>query len=113
MGRVEGKVVVVSGGATGLGESHVRTLVGEGARVVLTDVKEEQGRAVAADLGDAVHFVTHDVTEEDGWRNVLRETLATFLVPYNTSKAAVTMLTKSVALHTGQYGIRIPSTRVR
>ena len=109
MGRVEGKVVIVSGGATGLGESHVRTLVGEGARVVLTDVKEEQGRAVAADLGDAVHFVTHDVTEEDGWRNVLRETLATFLAPYNTSKAAVTMLTKSVALHTGQYGIRCNS----
>ena len=54
MGRLDGKVALITGGARGMGKSHVRHFVAEGARVVFGDVRDEQGQYVAAKLGDAV-----------------------------------------------------------
>jgi 3alpha(or 20beta)-hydroxysteroid dehydrogenase len=67
-GRLDGKVALITGGARGMGKSHVRHFVAEGARVVLGDVLDERGTYVAAKLGeDACRFVHHDVTSEDQW----------------------------------------------
>ena len=77
-GRLAGKVAVVTGAARGMGESHARRFVAEGARVVLTDVLEEEGNAVADALGDAAAFVPHDVTSEAGWGEVIARAEALF-----------------------------------
>ena len=68
MGRLDGKVALISGGARGQGESHARRFVAEGAKVVLGDILEAEGEAVAHDLGDDAVFVTLDVTSEESWR---------------------------------------------
>ena len=52
MGRLEGKVAIVTGAARGQGEAEARRFVAEGAKVLLTDVLDDEGEAVAADLGD-------------------------------------------------------------
>jgi len=68
MGRLDGKVALISGGARGMGKSHVRHFVAEGARVVFGDVLDEQGEAVAAKLGPrSCRYVHHDVTSESDW----------------------------------------------
>lgn len=67
MGRFDGKVALVSGGARGMGESHVRGFVAEGARVVIGDVLDREGEALAAELGDAATFVHLDVADPDSW----------------------------------------------
>ena len=64
-GRLEGKVAVVTGGASGIGEGTVRRFVEEGARVVVADLQDEPGRALVAELGDATRFAHTDVTQED------------------------------------------------
>jgi 3alpha(or 20beta)-hydroxysteroid dehydrogenase len=66
-GRLDGRVAIVSGGARGIGEAHVRALVGEGAQVVIADVLEAEGSALAAGLGERARFVSLDVTDENGW----------------------------------------------
>lgn len=68
MARFDGKVALISGGARGMGASHARGLVAEGARVVIGDVLEEDGTKLAAELGDAVRFVALDVTKDDDWQ---------------------------------------------
>jgi NAD(P)-dependent dehydrogenase (short-subunit alcohol dehydrogenase family) len=63
--RLEDKVAVVTGGASGIGAATVRRFVAEGARVVIADIQHEQGAALAAELGDATRSVRTDVTVED------------------------------------------------
>ncbi len=65
MGRFENAVVVVTGGASGIGEATTRALVNEGSKVVIADLQEERGRALAEELGSAVRFQRTDVTRED------------------------------------------------
>jgi 3alpha(or 20beta)-hydroxysteroid dehydrogenase len=68
MGRLDGKVALITGGARGMGKSHVRHFVTEGARVVSGDVRDDQGRYVAAGLGEqSCRYIHHDVTSEDDW----------------------------------------------
>ncbi|MXX28268.1 MAG: SDR family oxidoreductase [Gammaproteobacteria bacterium] len=70
-GRVAGKVALVTGGAKGLGEADARALAAEGARVVLTDVDEAVGQAVADDIGAV--FKPQDVTDEARWQTIIDE----------------------------------------
>ncbi|HIA48369.1 MAG TPA: SDR family oxidoreductase [Candidatus Hydrogenedentes bacterium] len=65
MNRVEGKVVIVTGGASGLGAADARMLAMHGAQVVLTDVDAEGGRAVAEETGG--EFIEQDVSDEESW----------------------------------------------
>lgn len=67
MGKLDGKVVLITGAARGQGEAEARLFVEEGARVVLGDVLEDAGEAVAGSLGDAAVFQRHDVTEAKDW----------------------------------------------
>lgn len=78
MNSLSGKVVIVTGAARGQGAAEARLLVAAGARVVLTDVREEEGRAVAAGLGDAGQFVRHDVTSAEDWQGVVAGALDSY-----------------------------------
>jgi 3alpha(or 20beta)-hydroxysteroid dehydrogenase len=78
MGRVDGKVVLVSGGARGMGASHAEVLVREGARVVIGDVLDEEGQLVAHKLGASAHFEHLDVTNPDHWDAVVATAVTKF-----------------------------------
>ena len=73
MGRVEGKVCIVTGAAQGLGAADARLLVAEGAQVVLTDVNGDAGRALADELGARARFIEQDVSEEASWPALVEE----------------------------------------
>ncbi|WP_317987818.1 glucose 1-dehydrogenase [Hyalangium gracile] len=75
---MEGKVVMVTGGASGLGAASVRMLVREGARVAITDLNEQAGQALAKELGMATRFWRLDVTREEDWTPAVDAVLATF-----------------------------------
>ncbi len=77
MGRVEGKVVIITGAASGLGAADARVLAREGAKVVLTDINGEQGRAVSAEIENSL-FLEHDVRDEAQWQQVIAKTLEHF-----------------------------------
>lgn len=78
MGRLEGKVALISGASGGTGSILARTFVEEGARVVLGDVRADAGRALASDLGTSATFVDLDVTRPDEWRRASDEAEARF-----------------------------------
>ena len=78
MGRLTGKVAIVTGGAQGQGAGIVRAFVAEGAKVVIADVAEEPGQALAADIAqehgdDAAYFRRHDVSDEAAWTALVEE----------------------------------------
>jgi 3alpha(or 20beta)-hydroxysteroid dehydrogenase len=79
--RLEGKIAIITGAARGTGEQTARLFVDEGARVVIADVLEEEGRAVVADLGDPAAFVRLDVTDEQSWAEVVEKTTELFGPP--------------------------------
>jgi 3alpha(or 20beta)-hydroxysteroid dehydrogenase len=68
MTDLTGTVAIVTGGARGMGESHVRALAAAGAKVIAADVLDAEGSALAAELGDRVDFVHLDVTSEADWQ---------------------------------------------
>jgi 3alpha(or 20beta)-hydroxysteroid dehydrogenase len=78
MGQLDGKVAIVTGAARGQGEAEARLFVKEGARVVLGDVLDDLGTAVAQSLGDAAVYAHLDVSSEGDWRAVLDTTVAAF-----------------------------------
>jgi len=74
--RLEGKVAVVTGGASGMGASHVRRLTAEGARVAITDIAADAGGELAEELRDAglaVSFHRLDVADAAAWQQVVRD----------------------------------------
>lgn len=81
MGRVDGKVALVTGGAMGMGESHFLLLAREGARVVVTDINTEAGEATAQQIrdegGEAI-FIHHDVASEEQWQSVIDQAVAAY-----------------------------------
>jgi 3alpha(or 20beta)-hydroxysteroid dehydrogenase len=78
MSTLAGLVAIVTGAARGQGEAEARLLAAHGAKVVLTDVRVEQGTAVAADIGADARFVAHDVASPDGWQQVVDTAASTF-----------------------------------
>jgi len=81
MNRVKNKVAIVTGGSSGLGKSSAILLAREGAKIVVTDIDEEDGKKVVQQIkangGEAI-FIKQDVSKEDEWKNVIETTLKTF-----------------------------------
>lgn len=67
MGRVEGKVALITGAASGLGLEDARVLAGEGAKVIVTDINEKNGKEAADSIGSAATFMKQDVSSEEDW----------------------------------------------
>ena len=79
MGRLDGKVALITGGARGMGKSHVRHFVAEGARVVFGDVLDDKGAKVAAGLDEqSCRYIHHDVTSEAQWAAAVATAVDTF-----------------------------------
>jgi len=78
MGRVAGKVAIITGAASGMGKADAILLAREGARVVVADLNEKDGQAVAAAIGEAAVFMRLDVTDEDNWKAVIAATVERF-----------------------------------
>jgi 3(or 17)beta-hydroxysteroid dehydrogenase len=78
MQRVEGKVCIITGAASGIGREDALLLAREGAKVVLTDLNKEAGRQVAAEIGANALFIRHDIASESDWQNVVKTTVEHF-----------------------------------
>ncbi|MFB7265507.1 glucose 1-dehydrogenase [Streptomyces nojiriensis] len=76
--RLDGKVVVITGAGRGQGAAEARLCAEAGARVVVTDVQEDEGRAVAAELGDQGLYVRHDVADAASWASVMERSVRAF-----------------------------------
>jgi 3alpha(or 20beta)-hydroxysteroid dehydrogenase len=76
VGRLDGKVALVSGAARGQGEAEARAFVDEGARVVLGDILDDVGAKVADDIGDRARYVHLDVSDEANWAAAVDATIA-------------------------------------
>ncbi|MGN9782062.1 glucose 1-dehydrogenase [Nonomuraea sp. ZG12] len=76
MGLLDGKVALVTGGARGMGEAHVRLFLQEGARVVFGDVLDEEGKALAEETGAT--YVRHDVTSPREWEHAVATTVSLY-----------------------------------
>ena len=92
MARLEGKVAIITGAAQGMGATHARKFVEEGAKVVLTDLNEEKGNAMAAELGENALFVKQNVTSAEDWKKVVEEAEKAFgKVDVLVNNAGITM----------------------
>ena len=77
--KIEGKVAVVSGGASGLGESAVRRLINDGAKVVIADIQEQNGAKLVNEFGSSkAIFVKTDVSDPESVENVFQQAVKTF-----------------------------------
>lgn len=81
MGRLDGKVAIITGAGSGQGAEEARLFAREGAKVVATDIQADKVKAVAEEIsgngGEAISF-SHDVTKEEEWEMVVRETVSQF-----------------------------------
>lgn len=71
MGQLDGKRIILTGAAQGMGAVHARRFIEEGARVLLTDLQGEAGEKLASELGSRASFVPQDVTSEADWERVV------------------------------------------
>ncbi|HNP56266.1 MAG TPA: glucose 1-dehydrogenase [Gordonia sp. (in: high G+C Gram-positive bacteria)] len=78
MGRVDDKVVLITGGARGMGAEHARALVAEGGKVVIGDILDDEGRALAEEIGPNARYVHLDVTSEDDWDAAIKTAVDEF-----------------------------------
>src|SRR3954462_8730940 len=72
MGRLTGKVILISGAARGQGAAEARLFADEGAMVVLGDVRDDEGKQVADEIGENACYVHLDVRDEDEWQEAVR-----------------------------------------
>lgn len=72
MEQLKDKVMIITGGAQGMGRMHAEKALSEGAKVVITDINDTLGQQVQAELGDNSLFVKHDVSSEDDWKNIVK-----------------------------------------
>lgn len=78
MGRVADKVALISGGARGMGAADARMLVAEGAKVVIGDILDDEGTALAEELGDSARYVHLDVSRAEDWKAAVDTAVDTF-----------------------------------
>ena len=78
MGRVSGKVAIITGAASGMGKADAELLAQEGATVVVTDLNEADGQAVADAIGEQAVFMRLNVTDEENWKAVISATVEQF-----------------------------------
>ncbi|MEZ5653989.1 MAG: glucose 1-dehydrogenase [Burkholderiaceae bacterium] len=78
MGRLTGKVAVVTGAASGIGEASARLFAAQGCRLVLADVQNEKGEKLAAELGEGVVYRHADVTRDDAVRDMIADAVERF-----------------------------------
>src|SRR3954466_15864682 len=78
MGRLDSKVAIITGAAQGQGEGAARAFVAEGAKVVIADIADDLGKALAEELGHPPRHVHPDVSDEQGWQAALDEAVAPF-----------------------------------
>jgi|TARA_R110002110_G_scaffold390930_2_gene604086 3alpha(or 20beta)-hydroxysteroid dehydrogenase len=71
MKRLDGKIAIITGAAQGMGESHARVLAGHGAKVIMTDINEADGKRIAAEIGDNALFMKQDVADAASWAEVV------------------------------------------
>ncbi len=75
---LENKVAIISGASRGIGEAAVRIFIEEGAKVIIGDILQEQGQALADELGDNAIFFKHDVTQEQSWKAIVDLAISSF-----------------------------------
>lgn len=104
MARLDGKIAIITGAAQGMGASHAQKFIEEGAKVVLTDLNDEKGNALAAELGENALFIKHNVTSADDWATVVAETEKAF-GPVNVlvNNAGITMAKSILAVTEEEY----------
>ena len=82
MGRLDGKVAFISGGARGMGAEEARLFAREGARIAIGDVLDEEGRSVEAEInesgGECLYSFPLDVTSESNWQDAIAQTVSRF-----------------------------------
>lgn len=78
MGRLDGKVAIITGAARGMGAAHARRFIENGAKVVVTDILEDAAEALVKELGENAIFIKHDVTREEDWETIVAETMENF-----------------------------------
>lgn len=132
MGRLDGKVAIITGAAQGMGEAHARRFVAEGAQVVMTDVNDERGEPLAAELGEESYLLVCAVNQHSqfygmkcvipsmqkaGGGSIINVSSVAGLVSivgapnlaYVGSKFASRGMTKHVAVQYGKDNIRVNS----
>src|SRR6266478_4425148 len=136
MGKLDDKVAVITGGASGIGHATVRLFVEEGCRVVIADLQDDKGAALAEELGKSASYLHVDVSREADVSGAIAHAVARFgcldcvfnnaggggiintasvaglqagFGPhiYSAAKAAVVHLTRSVAMELGESGVRV------
>ncbi len=100
MGRLSGRVVIVTGGARGAGAATGDVLAAEGASVVLADVLDAEGEATAQRIGAAASYRHLDVTDEESWQRLVAETVARLGRIDILANVAAVLLVKEMAATT-------------
>ena len=77
-GRLEGKVALVTGGASGIGAETSRIYAREGAKIAIADINDNAGHAVAQEIGDAAFYAHLDTRNEDAWQASVKQVVDTF-----------------------------------
>ncbi len=121
MGRLDGKVAAITGAASGFGAAAARLFVKEGAKVVLGDIQDDKGKAIAAELGSSAVFVHCNVTSEDDIAKLVDTAVAKFgqldimynnagivgaVGPIDTTPANEWTRTVDIHLHGTFYGMK-------